>query len=131
MKSEREDFDKTKSKKLKNDKNKLKQDIEEKEYREFANKVDAEIKKHLKTLLDENILRVEYRYVKTKKKKNKPKETKRETVYFDVKANKQARSINAVIKKYNKIAHRRIPAMVGNYLRCDGYKVSISSKKCK
>ena len=112
--------------------------INSKGYKEFTDKVDYEIKKHREYLFEQNLLRAEYRYIKTKTKKNKGKKSKdkennkeRQIVFVDVKSNRQARFINAEIKQYNKVVSRRILAITGNHLRNKGYKVSVVSEKRK
>ncbi|EMP0348736.1 hypothetical protein [Clostridioides difficile] len=115
--------------------NNSKEKIREKEYKEFDDKVNYNIKKNLNNLNENNILIKEYVDKRTDKQKRSDKrngrEPKKELVYFDVKANKEARIIYAVIMKNSKRAYRSIPAIIGKYLRDDGYKVGVAGKKRK
>lgn len=99
--------------------------------KDFNKKVDIDIRRHLDYLCKKNILRKEYRDKKTKTKKNKNKlngvNSEKKEVYVIVKSNTEETIINALIRKDNKIAYRKIPATVGKSLRKDGYRVGVAS----
>lgn len=99
--------------------------------KEFNDKVDYDIKKHIDNLYAEKILTKKYIDKRTEKQKNKGRKPKTELVYFNIKENKEIRVINVVIIKNNRRTYRSIPAIIARYLRNDGYKVSLDSKKRK
>ncbi|MDU2197555.1 MAG: hypothetical protein E7E21_03930 [Peptostreptococcaceae bacterium] len=122
---------KTKNSHKENYLKKLEQHIKEKKL--FKAKVNSDIEEYLNNLCKENILRKEYIDNRTESQKIKDKikghEPQNILIYFEVKENKEAKLINVSIEKGNNVAYKRIPAIIEDNLRNDGYKVGMASVK--